>query len=484
MKKAIALAIVLVIVAAGMPVLLGIQTQGRITELAVTASSNPVLRFEVAEYERGWRRSRATISVALQDNYRSILERAFVRDPNQPARSTELEDILDREINLNMDVTHGPLLPRGGIGLADVATRVDPANEGLEDVLDTLVMQGRAEFAARIGFGSESSVRWTIPPVSFSSAAASLATSGLTGDGTIDMARQYLASQSRMDSLQLTNSAMELRVEDFAMSTEAIGSFDVIRPGTSVISIGHLAVETPRNDSTIMVESLEAQGKSGVNDAGELLHGLSEITVDSLSGSVNGNEHVLTDVRFDYSHRNLDMAAMNAYMDWIFEISGETDPTAILAGVQPIVYSVLTEEPEFEIGPIGFNWNDGMLEARVLLSIDNEMLPAEQLFALVDTALWTRLVAVEAELDVDRNVAEWIATQIMSRQGGPPTEVPAEIPADILQAQARGTLVSLVAQGMLEETESGYRFRGTYENGVVEVNGRVIPIGPGAQGVF
>ena len=49
----------------------------------------------------------------------------------------------------------------------------------------------------------------------------------------------------------------------------------------------------------------------------------------------------------------------------------------------------------------------------------------------------------------------------------------------------RGTLVTLVVQGMLEETEDAVTgSAASYENGVVAVNGTVIPIGAAAQALF
>ena len=483
MKKVATVFAALAVLAAGLPALLGIVAQDRILELAEAASANRLVQVDVTGYERGWRRSQAILSVTVHDSYRSLLEGAAPGSANQSARTAEPDNILDLDLALNLAVAHGPLLPRGGIGLAEAVVQMDPQAGDPGELLANLEIQGLGEAVVRVGIGSESSYRWTIPPVAYSGPTATFATSGLTGEGTYDSARQRQSSQGRMDRLKFSNSNVELGVDDLAFSFDSARSISGVWPGTSVLTLRNLSVGSPANEPTVVVEGIEAHGQGEVDEAGNLLSNVAETTAESLSATVDGSQHIITEIRFDQALRNLDVDALNAYRDLAFELVGENDPTAFLGELQPIVYGALNAEPEIEIGPLGFNWNDSTLHARILLRIDNEMLPAEPMFSLVDNSLWTRLVAVEVELDADRDVAAWIAIQAMSRQGALGGS-PADVSDDILQAQARGTLVTLVVQGMLEETENGYRFRGSYENGVVEVNGTVIPIGAAAQALF
>lgn len=483
MKKVVAAIAALAILAAGLPALLGILAQDRIFELAEAASAERLVQVDITGYERGWRRSRATLSISVHDSYRSLLEAAAPWSANQTAQTAEQDSILDLGLALNLAVAHGPLLPRGGIGLAEAVVQMDPQTGASGELLANVDIQGIGEAAVRIGIGNESSYRWTIPPVAYSGPTATFAASGLTGEGTYDSARQLLSSQGRMDRLEFSTPNVELGAGSLAFSFDSARSISGVWPGTSHLTLGNLSVGSPTNGTTIVVEGIEAHGNGVVNEAGDLLSNTAETTAESLSATVDGSHHIITEIRFDQALRNLDVDALNAYRDMAPELAGENDPTAFFGGLQPVVYGALNAEPELELGPLGFNWNGSTLQTRILLRIDNEMLPAEPMFSLADTSLWTRLVAVEAELDADRDVAEWIAIQAMSRQGALGGS-PADVSDDILQAQARGTLVTLVVQGMLEETGSGYRFRGSYENGVVEVNGTVIPIGAAAQALF
>lgn len=483
MKKVATVFAALAVLAAGLPALLGIVAQDRIFELAEAASANRLVQVDVTGYERGWRRSQATLSVTVHDSYRSLLEGTAPGSANQTARTAGPDNILDLGLALNLAVAHGPLLPLGGIGLAEAVVQMDPPAGAPGELLANLEIQGIGEAAVRVGIGSESSYRWTIPPLAYSGPEATFATSGLTGEGTYDSAQQRQSSQGRMDRLEFSTPNVELGVDGLAFSFDSARSISGVWPGTSVLTLGNLSVGSPANEPTVVVEGIEAHGQGEVDEAGDLLSNVAETTAESLSATVDGSQHIITEIRFDQALRNLDVDALNAYRDLALELVGENDPTAFFGELQPIVYGALNAEPEIEIGPLGFNWNDSTLQSRILLRIDNEMLPAEPMFSLVDSSLWTRLVAVEVELDADRDVAEWIAIQAMSRQGALGGS-PADVSDDILQAQARGTLVTLVVQGMLEETENGYRFRGSYENGVVEVNGTVIPIGAAAQALF
>ena len=210
--------------------------------------------------------------------------------------------------------------------------------------------------------------------------------------------------------------------------------------------------------------------------------------------SLRVEEMNVTDARFDMSMRNLDLDALIDYQEFAMGFLGvdpvTLGPEALVLEVEPIVYRLIEAEPELTYGPISFNLNGGASNATVNIRFDNEMLPAQSLFTLLDSSLWPRLVSVDVELEVDRDLAQWIAFRVVLARTATPTT--AGVGEDVAvgqlspaeEAQARGVLIGLVSQGMLEETESGYRFRGSYDNGVIEVNGSVLPMGLAAPGIF
>lgn len=490
MKKTATVVVALAILVAGLPALLGALAQSRVTSLADEASSGHFFNVSVNGYQRGWRNSRASLTLALSERYKAIFEGPFPQGSGAPGLPQEFRDLLDLELMLAADIVHGPLLTRGGVGLgiADAVVRVDPATEGLDELLAMLGTQSPGEVGARIGIGSGSRFRWAIPPVTYSDVDAVFASSGLAGEGTYDMARQRLVTLTRLDSLELSGPLAAFDIEDLTLSTNGTAIATGIWSGTSELGLGRLSVTGPGNALIATLNNLSVRSLNAVNETGDRFDVNFAADADSVEGTMLGDTQNISDISLDVAVRNVDLAATLDYQEAIFDLAGmdvaAADPTALFARLQPVIYDFLVAEPEIESGPLSFNWNGGTLQARVILRIDNEMLPAEPMFSFMDTSLWARLISLEAELDVDRNIAERIALQVLTNQIATPDGIFAEVPTDILQAQARGTLVSLVAQGMLEETESGYRFRGSYENGLVEVNGEIVPLGPGAQGQF
>ena len=492
MKKVAAVIAALAVLAAGLPALLGTLAQDRIHSLAETASSSHYLQVSITEYRRGWRNSRASLSVALSEDYRAIFEAPFSQGPGTGDSPQGVQGLLDRELLLAVELVHGPLLTRDrvGLGLADAVVRVDPATEGLDGLLALLGAQGPGEGMARIGIAGVSAFRWAIPPVTFANqdTAGTFASSALVSEGAYHFNRRQLVMRNRMDRLRMSGQDWALEMDDLDISADTASIAAGIWTGTSEMGIGSLVATGPQGAPAATLNNLRIRSLNATNESGDQVHVTIEVNADSVEGTIDEEAQIIRDANLNVALRNLDMAAAIAYQDVIFDLAAvdgpAADPDGFLAALQPIVHDFLEAEPEFEYGPLSFAWNGDSVQAAFLLRIDNEMLPAEPMFSLMDTALWPRLVNVEAELDAGRNVAEWIAMQALAGRGGLPAGIPSEVPADILQAQARGTLITLVAQGMLEETENGYRFRGSYENGVVEVNGTVIPIGAAAQALF
>ena len=484
MKKVAAVIAALAVLAAGLPALLGGLAQDRIHSLAESASTSHYLQVSVTGYQRGWRNSRASLSVALSEDYRAIFEAPFSQASGTGDSPQEFQNLPDREFQLAVELVHGPLLTRDrvGLGLADAVIRVDPDTEGLNELFVLLGAQGPGEGMARIGIAGVSAFRWAIPLVTFANqdTAGTFTSSPLVSEGTYNLNRRHLVMRNRMDSIRLSGQVWALEMEDLDISADMTAIAAGIWTGTSEMGIGSLAATGPQEAFAATLDNLRIRSLNATNESGDQLHVTIEVNADSVEGAIDEDAQIIRDVNLNVALRNLDMAAAIAYQDVIFDLAAmdgpAADPDVILAELQPIIHDFLEAEPEFEYGPLSFAWNGDSVQARILLRIDNEMLPAEPMFSLMDTALWSRLVNIEAELDVDRNFAEWIAMQALQGRGGVPAGIPSEMPADILQAQARGTLVTLVAQGMLEETENGYRFRGSFFNGVVEVNGTSVPL--------
>ena len=489
MKKVVAAVIALVIIAAGLPALLGVMAQNRINSLAETASSDFLFRVTVTGYQRGWASSLATLNVALSERNKAMFSEGFPGS-GAPDFYEDFKDLIDAELQMVIEIVHGPLLTRGGVGLglADVMARVDPAMDGLDELKSMLGMTGPGEFQVRVGIGTNSTFRLALPALSFTGSEGTIASSDLITEGTYDVVQNHQVVHSTMDRLEFTRRGTAITMEDMFQSVDSTAVGAGIWLGTSETGIGSLSISNPENAPVLRLDNLNFRTRNAEDESGDRINTTSELDAGSVEIALDGEPQSMADISMDLAMRNVDLSALTAYIGVLLDVTGTnaaaTDPAALLAELQPIVHELLAAELEIELGPLGFQWDGGDLLGRIMVGIDNEMLPAEPGFVLMDPGIWSRLVNVEVELDVDRNVAELIAAQMLKSQRAAPAGIPGDVPVDVLQEQARGALILLVAQGMLEQTETGYRFRGSYENGLVDVNGRTLPLGAAAQAIF
>jgi uncharacterized protein YdgA (DUF945 family) len=91
-------------------------------------------------------------------------------------------------------------------------------------------------------------------------------------------------------------------------------------------------------------------------------------------------------------------------------------------------------------------------------------------------------ISVEGHLDMSMEIARTLAAeavkyQLRSGAAQAGNEFP-EADLDVLaQSQALGMLLGLVAQGLIEESDSSYSSELSFVNGELTVNGTVLPIG-------
>jgi hypothetical protein len=96
--------------------------------------------------------------------------------------------------------------------------------------------------------------------------------------------------------------------------------------------------------------------------------------------------------------------------------------------------------------------------------------------------LFVGLVSVDATLAVSTTIAEFVAIEGLKYQLRQTTAASGEpFPEDQLatlaEMQAAVALAGLVAQGMLEATDTGYATQARFVQGKLTVNGTPIPLG-------
>ena len=481
MKQLAVVVVILIVMAAGIPPVVGTLAQNHLTQQANIISENELLAVNVRAYERGWLTSSLLVDVELSGAYQERLAEILTRGEDQPASVANLEERLGRTISLAVDLSHGPIIAEGSLraGFASSVIRLDSETEGLDKLLTKLGIPYLLEIRTHSSFTGSSVFEVEVPPIILEDPNGTFNLSGFTAEGSYDLAARHLITDGHIESIEIGSEFATVKAENLTLNGDFRMLSSYIGEGSTKLVLERMTVlnATPTGPPFIEASNVGFAARTSLNDAGDRLDIDTSYHVDS----VTGDDLSFTDGRFDLAIRNLDMTAVEAYnritQGSVFQ-SGEM---AILhPEFQETLYQLLAAEPALELGPLNFTWNGNAFEAALRIRTDAEMLPPQAAFSLLTPSLWTRLFAVEMNVDIAQDLAERVATEAAKyqlRRGGGQELTSEELDA-MAEAQGPGMLLLLVAQSMVDVSQIGYRSELSLEQGILEVNGREIPLGP------
>ena len=483
MKQLAVVMVVVIVAAAGMPVVVGTLAENRLTQQTEIISGNEFFAVDVRDYERGWLTSSALVDIGLSEEYQERIAEMLTREENQPGAAANIEEMLGRTVSLTVDLSHGPLIAEDGLraGFASSVIRLDPETVGLDKLLAKLGIPYLFEIRTHSGFTGSSAFEAEVPPMVFEDPNGSFSFSGLTAEGTYDLGTRQVVADGRVESMEIDSELMTITAENLTLNGDYRMLSNYIWEGPVELVLERMTVlnATPTGPPFVEASNVGLTARTSLNDAGDRLDMDASYYVDSVSG----DELSLTDGRFDVAMRNLDVTAFEAYNRVTQQLMFEPDEMALLLPeLQEALYQLLAAEPGMELGPLNFIWNGDPFEAVLRIRTDAEMLPPQVAFSMMDPSLWTRLFAVEAEMDVAQDLAEWLAIEAskyqLRRSASDGEELTPEELDAMAESQGPGMLLLLVAQGMIETSQIGYRSELSFERGILDVNGREIPLGP------
>ena len=484
MKQLVVIVIVLVIVAAGIPVVVGTLTENRVMAQADQVSSDDMVAVTIRDYERGWLASSAKIDLNLSQVYQDRIVQIMIQNQEQPVSVPDVERMLGNTLTLAIDVSHGPIVKDEGLrlGLASSVIHMDPETEGLDKLVEKLGVPYLFEIRTRSGFSTLSEFAMDVPPLEFEDANGRFTFSGLDAAGTFDIANRHLSTNGQIDALEVESDLVSVTAEQLTLT----GDHRMVTPhvweGPMEMALQRITILSamPSGPPFLQADNVGVSANATLNDARDRVDVVMAYHIDS----VTGDNIELTDARLDMTARNFDLAAIEAYNELtqqaLFD-PGNAPPT--MPAMEDTLYQFLVAEPSVEFGPLTFDWNGEGFHAVVRVNTDTEMLPQQVAFTLLDPTLWMRLFTLDAELDISQSMAERIAVQGLkyqiesgAAQSGQELDVE-EINA-MAEAQGPGMLGLLALQGMIEASDTGYRTRVTFAKGQLNVNGTDIPLGP------
>ena len=479
MRRLVLIAAAVTAATVALPAVVGGVIERRVTRHAELISASGLLAVTVHDYERGWLSSAANIDIGIAEGYRERLAEALSRNAAAAEPASDLSAALARTLTLNLDLRHGPITISDGLhaGLASAAVRLDPQTEGLERLLARLATAYLFEIRTRSGFTGASRFDAEVPALAFEGADAAFSLSGLTAGGTYDLADGRIVADARAASITMASEPMTLTAEDLTLGGDYRLISGPLWEGAARLALQRLTLlnATPIGPPHIEADRAGFTASMSLNDTRERL----DIDASYFIETLSGDDLSLADARLDVALHGVSVAAVEAYNRIAQALALQPDATAwLMPDLRDAVYALLAAEPAMRLGPLSLVWNGDALRAVVRITTDTEMLPRQVAFSMSDRSLWTRLFAVQAEMDIAPNLAERLAVEASRHQlrTSGLALTPDALDA-MAAAQGAGLLRLLTARGLIDSAGPGYRTELAYANGILEVNGREIPLG-------
>lgn len=473
-----------VLVVLGLPPVLGLIAERQANARAETVAGSGELDVALASYERGWFTSKARAELSLEPDSAIRIEAMLNQGPPNAAQARlarELSAALGEPVTLEVEITHGPLIWGGGasLGVARTVTRLRPDDgSGLQEALNVPYL---FEIRAVTGLSGISRFQGDVPPVEIVEAGQQLSFSGVTLQGTYDFARRQLNGEASMDSLELGSDAAAFTIREVSARGDLEGFLELLWAGEAEARVGRVAVSVPLLGAGPVLEIADLAFHGHIRPAEGSASTDMEFTGSVASLSAPGDSR-LRDATLKLAFRDLDAEALQTY----YRVSRTRPATRAAqaaqrrAAQQDVLYALLASSPSLEISPLAFLWNENAFSATIRVEADAGALPAKDAFAVQRPAGWTQYIDAQADIDIAKDLAHWLAAEAMKRQlvtamesGYPITRAEIEARAE---AQTPQMLSSLVRFGLMKETESSYLAELSFTDGMFSAGGLPVPL--------
>jgi uncharacterized protein YdgA (DUF945 family) len=486
MKKIALILAVLILLFAAAPWVSGAFTERQFAADVARIEDNDYLAIDVVEYDRGWATSTALLEVGLTAAQLAEIDEATEELEEVPPGMARLDD----RIRLLVTMRHGPVMfgPGGGVGLMATTVQLDPETPGLAELVEELGIEQLVELRAVTDFGGRSTFVAEVPPLTLARDDVDLDYTGLNITGSYDGPTRHLIADSNSSSLTLAAKDLNVAVENLRFANDSTRYNGLFRLGRSESSIERF---TLGGGSAMPWSSLEATNIEAVidftlEDGGEHVTMETRYTADSLTGGdalFNGIPLDLASIEVAAAARRLPIEALSEY--YALSRRGSPQPNAaapVRLEMEDVYYRLLQASPVVEVSALRFDWNGEPFAASLTLAVDAANLPPRPAFTVMSPMLFVGLVSVDATLAVSATIAEFVAIEGLKYQLRQTTAASGEpFPEDQLatlaEMQAAVALAGLVAQGMLEATDTGYATQARFVQGKLTVNGTPIPLG-------
>ncbi|GGD58226.1 YdgA family protein [Lacimicrobium alkaliphilum] len=467
MKKGLlAGAIVVVATLAISPKYIGTEVEKSLQHNVSQINQMPGYELEITELEQSWFNTRSVIKVKMD----------FPGMEQTQAQHSAVAP----EFEVNLNVNHGPLLLSnlGVVGVADWTATID--GQKLREHLTWPEELPFYRIQGVTGLTGNSSYQDSFSAFTGNQneQLSSLNFSGYTGSGEITGGE--IRYHGLADSLSLQSKELNLDSKELAITLQAEANFAIMLRGEfynsdALLSLEKLNITQNASDQLIGLNGLKFRAKSHVNDQDKT----GDLLLDYRLAGLNMPEFNASDLQLAMQVSQVDTDFLKKYQNFVRTLNA-TDAEEVNQATQKFMLDnllmLLKPEPELNItslkGTLPQGDFNGHLNSK-LVNIDS--LPEN----IADTGFWIQHTLADAQLQIDEEVAEFLAARQMLSQletTVPPQQWDDTKMQQLAQKQAPLILENLAKQGLLKKTEGGYQAIFSLKDGEAILNGRPVPL--------
>jgi hypothetical protein len=454
----------------GLPPVLGWVTETQVRARTAEISQSGVWTAEVRSFERGWFRGRAKIDLALSPDYASRLGAA-----NAAGGAPELGSLIGRTAPVDVEFAFGPVAVLDGVhfGLSKMVARLDRDVAAVTRLEQSLNVPHLFEFRGRAGFLGTLAFDADMPPIEVAVDSTRVQFSGALLAGTL--AGKRLVANTRVDRFELSSPTGVFTVENAAATVDNELRSRYVTPGNAGFSIRSVAIVDAQRGASAVFEAagLRVDTVVAVDETNNLLDVQATYALDS--ALVDGAR--IADARVGLALRRVDAAALEAYAASLgaLGLNATAGPGTAMRTLRPAFERALAAGPSVTLDPARFTYDGEKITARLEIVTNAAALPAAGAIDFEDPAALLALFGCSAEIELSKKLAQELARLAMQMQFGNDPTLSPEQQRLFAEAQSGLILVTLVAQGFLDDAGDAYRAELRVVNGAITLNGSALP---------
>lgn len=471
MRKLLIIVIILVLVVLVAPFWFGIKAEDEYNKLIETASKIENLEIISRSYKRGWLKSSAEVTYAINNGEESSLK------------------IVEKDT-----IYHGPipigLISSGKIKLkpvmAVIETTADIESDAEDEFFEIINSLPPFDVETTISLSGSGTYEASMPAVDTKVGEnRTLKSSGVDGVGSFILDPSKVSSVFNVSEFRIEDDKAIVSLSDINMESNLFyPTSDFKNPlGNINVKLGKLSSEGKDGDGSKKVTINNFEITATTNQKGNLLNHIHSLGFEQIT--VGGNDY--GPGTYELEIRNIDKAAFEEIQIAISESQTDANHDSasstdlLIAEIMKTLPSLLKTSPEIELTKLSIQTDEGEITGNALISasgdsLENAELAANPIFLLAAVSAEINLSASKQLFDnllKDYNIEE-ITDQINSSN----EELPSEKELQTLAMdRAQLEIKDMLDQKILILKDGNYEIKLTYGLGQVTLNGNPLDLG-------